>query len=101
MNTANGYTHLSSRQGSNYRQFFVNGTRIRAETLYRETVGADPRTPQQVADDFGVPLEAVLESIRYCEENENLLRQEREEDLADIRARGLDKPPLVPADQSD
>jgi hypothetical protein len=28
------------RGGSNYRQLFVNG-RIRAEVLYRETVGPD------------------------------------------------------------
>ncbi len=51
-----------------------------------------------MARDFGVPVEAVVEAIDYCQRNEDLLRQEREEDLADIRARGLDKPPYVPAD---
>lgn len=98
MSESNSYQHLERRQASNYRQFFVKGRRIRAETLYRETVGIDPRTPEEVARDFEVPLEAVLESIHYCEHNEDLLRQERDEDWADIRARGLDKPPLVPRD---
>ena len=92
------YRFLESRPRSSYRQLFVKGRRIRAEVLYRETVGIDPRTPEQVAEDFEVPLEAVLESIDYCIHNEALLRQEREEDLEEERALGLDKPPLVPPD---
>jgi len=98
MTNSNGYQYLERRPGSNYRQLFVKGRHIRAEVLFRETVGVDPRTPEEVARDFDVPLPAVLESIHYCEHNEDLLRQERDEDLADMRARGLDKPPLVPAD---
>jgi hypothetical protein len=80
------------------KQLYVKDRRIRAEVLYRETVGEEPRTPEEVARDFEVPLEAVLESIDYCVKNEDLLRQERDEDLAWIRAKGLDKPPLVPPD---
>jgi hypothetical protein len=95
MNDANGYKYLGPKRGSLYRQFFVLN-RMRAETLYLETIGDDARTPQEVAEDFDVPLEAVLEAIRYCEENESLLRQEWEEDEASIRAHGWDKPPVVP-----
>ena len=39
---------LGPKPGSNYRQLFVNG-RIRAEILYRETVGQEPLTPEEVA----------------------------------------------------
>jgi uncharacterized protein (DUF433 family) len=92
------YKYLAPRYGSNYRQWFVKDRRIRAETLYRETVGLDPRTPEAVAEDYDVPVEAVYEAIHYCKHNEELLRQEREEVLADIRAMGLDKPPYVPPD---
>jgi hypothetical protein len=48
-------------------------------------LGEDARTPQQVAEDLELPLEAVLESIDYCVHNQELLRQEREEELARIR----------------
>jgi hypothetical protein len=41
-------------------------------------------------------VEAVAEAIHYCLHHEEVLRQEREAVLADIRARGLDKPPFVP-----
>ena len=39
------YQHLESRPGSNYRQFFVKGRRIRAEVVYRCTVGPEGRPP--------------------------------------------------------
>jgi uncharacterized protein (DUF433 family) len=94
--SANNYQHLEGRPGSNYQQLFVKGRRIRAEVLYRETIGEEPRTPEEVARDFDVPLQAVLESIDYCQKNEDLLRQERERGLQRIRALGLDQPPLVP-----
>jgi hypothetical protein len=98
MNEETRYKYLGLWRGSNYRQFFYKGRKIRAETLYRETVGREPRTPQEVAEDYDVPVEAVLEAIDYCTRNEDLLRQEREAEAALIRARGLDKPPYVPPD---
>ncbi len=98
MGGTNGYKYLDRWPGSNYRQYFYKKRKIRAETLYRATLEPDARTPEEVARDFDVPVEAVLEAVDYCQRNEDLLREEREEDLADIRARGLDKPPYVPAD---
>jgi uncharacterized protein (DUF433 family) len=94
----NQYKYLGPRYGSSYRQYFVKGRRIRAETLYRETVGLEPRSPEEVAEDFDVPVEAVYEAIRYCQENESLLRQERDEETKLIRARGGDKYPFAPPD---
>jgi hypothetical protein len=71
--------------------------KIRAETLYRATVGPEPRTPEEVAGDFDVPVEAVREAMDYCTRNQALLDQERRAVLDDIHARGLDKPARVPA----
>jgi hypothetical protein len=90
------YQFLEPRAESNYRQLFVRGRSLRAETLYRATIGAEPRMPEEVAADFGVPLAAVHEAVHYCLYNEELLRREREVVLTDIRSRGLDKPPYVP-----
>ena len=100
MTQVNGHTYkyLEPRPDSNYRQLFFTGKKIFAQTLYRATVGPDPRTPEEVARDFEVPVEAVHEAIHYCLHNEDLLRRERDEELELIRKRGLDKPPYVPAD---
>ena len=91
------YQLLEPRAESNYRQLFVCGNSLRAGTLYRATIGAEPRTPEEVAADFGVPLAVVHEAVHYCLHNEELLRQEREAVLADIRARGLDEAPMDPS----
>ena len=60
------YKYLGPWRGSNYRQYFYKERKIRAEVLYRETVGLEPRTPEEVAQDYDVPVEAVLEAIHYC-----------------------------------
>jgi len=93
----NQYKYLAPRYGSNYRQYFLKGSKIRAETLFAETVGPDAHTPEQVAEDYEVPVEAVYESIRYCQENEEVLNQDWEMEEASIRAHGLDKPPFAPS----
>ena len=85
----NQYAHIGPRASSNYRQYFVNGTRTRAETIYRYVVGPDPQTPEQVADDCGLPVEAVVECIRYCEANAELLIEESTADWNDMACRGL------------
>ena len=90
------YKYLGPWRGSNYRQYFYKERKIRAEVLYRETVGLEPRTPEEVAKDYDVPVEAVLEAIHYCTHNEELLRQERERELEKIRADGRDKYPYAP-----
>ena len=87
------YKFLEPRPASNYRQLFLRGRNLRAEILYRATIGPEPRTPEEVAHDYGVPLEAVEEAAHYCLHHEARLRQEREEVFADIWRQGLDQPP--------
>ena len=89
------YKHLRPKPGSNYRQLFVNG-RIRAEILYRETIGLEPLSPEQVADEYGLPVEAVLEAIDYCARNQELLEAERSRETDRIRAAGRDRWPYAP-----
>ena len=79
------YRYLKPKPGSNYRQLFVNG-RIRAEILYRETVGPEPLTPVEVAKEYGLPVEAVREAIDYCIRNPELLDAERAREASRIQA---------------
>ncbi len=97
MSKQSEYKHLMPKRGSNYRQLFVNG-RIRAEVIYRETVGLEPLTPEEVAREYNIPVEAVLEAIDYCVRNKALLDEERAREQASIKARGLDKWPYAPRD---
>jgi uncharacterized protein (DUF433 family) len=72
------YRFLEPRPGSNYRQLWVKGRHMRAEVLYRCTVGPEPRTPEEVAEDYNLPVQAVQEAIDYAVAHESLLTAERE-----------------------
>src|SRR5262245_32326790 len=88
------YTYLRRKPGSNYKQLFVG--RIRAEVLYRETVGREALTPEGVAREYGLSVEAVFEAIDYCQKNKELLDAERAREAKRIADAGRDKWPYAP-----
>jgi len=92
------YKHLEHRPCSAYRQMFVKGRKLRAWFLYDETRGDEPMTPEEIAADYDLPLEVVLEAIDYCKNNLELIYAEIDREWEDIRRLGLDKPPFVPPD---
>jgi uncharacterized protein (DUF433 family) len=87
--TETQYQHLEPRPGSNYRQSFLKGRRIRAAVADEAIHGPDPFTPEEFARDFQVPMEAVLEALDYVAKNRPLIERERDHDAARLRARGL------------
>jgi uncharacterized protein (DUF433 family) len=89
---ATHYQHLEPRPGSNYRQLFLKGRRIRAAVVHEAVYGPDPYTPEEFAREYGVPLDAVREAIDYVSNNLPLIEAERDREAADIQARGLDRP---------
>ena len=58
------WIYLAPNSKSAYKQLFIKGTRIRAEVVYRLSVGREPMTAEEIAADYGLPLEAVKEAIR-------------------------------------
>jgi hypothetical protein len=88
------YNYLKPKRGSRYKQLFFG--RIRAEVLYRETVGPEPLAPAEVAREYNVPLDAVLEAIDYCTKNKELLDAERAREETAIKSAGRDKWPYAP-----
>ena len=91
--TETRYQHLEPRPGSNYRQLFLKGRRIRAAVVHEAVHGPDPYTPEEFAREYDVPLEAVLEALDYAARNLSLIEAERDREALDVRARGLDRPP--------
>ena len=77
------WKHLGPDPKSAYRQLFVKGTRIRARVLYGLYKSADePMSPEEIAADYDLPLDAVREAIAYCETDppeiaEDFAREER------------------------
>jgi uncharacterized protein (DUF433 family) len=96
MNSVTDYKHLEPRTGTRFQQLFVKGKKYSAERIYREAVGEDARTPEELAHDFELPVEAVLECIHYCTHNVELLNRERAEELARIEEHEKRYPSLKP-----
>jgi uncharacterized protein (DUF433 family) len=89
MSTTITYQYLERRPKSSYRQLYVKGTRIRAEILYGAHINAEePMTPEEIAADFGLPLEAVKEAIAYCRTDPPEIAADHAEELALMEARG-------------
>jgi uncharacterized protein (DUF433 family) len=86
------YQHLEPRPGSNYRQLFLKGRRIRAAVVDQAIHGPDPFTPEEFAREYQVTLEAVLEALDYVAQNRPFIEQERDNGAARLRAWGLDGP---------
>ena len=69
---------------SNYKQLSVKGTRIQARTIYGFAIGEDAESPEELAQNFGVPLEAVLEAIEYCESDPPEIREDFEREQRNV-----------------
>lgn len=90
------YRYLAPRPESRYRQLFIKGTRIRAEILYSLTVPSadtgEVYTPEQIADDYGLPLEAVHEAIAYCKSNPPEIENDRRSEELIAEMSGMNHP---------
>ncbi len=89
------YKFLEPRPGSLYRQLWLKGKRIRAEILYYAYVHAEegePRTPEEIAADYGLSVEEVREAIDYCQTHlEVILADHAREDRL-MEASGMNHP---------
>jgi len=91
--TPKQWQYLEPRPKSAYRQLFLKGTRIRAEIIYGMTVdGNEPMTPEEVAADFGLPLEAVQEAIAYCQSNPPEIEEDHRGEERVMEATGMNDP---------
>ena len=87
MSTVTNCSFLVAEPGSAWEERVIDKTGVRASTLAL-AVRNDGRTPEQVAADFEVPLEAVLEAIEYVDSHAHELEQRRRAELEDLVRRG-------------
>lgn len=87
------WKYLEARPNSFYRQLFVKGTQIRARSLYGwHRSEEEPMSPEQLAAEFGLPLEAVYEVIAYCRANPPEIEQDFRREEALMEATGMSDP---------
>ena len=74
--TPKTYRFLAERSGSSYRELFVSGTSVRAQSLVSEMEN-EGLTPEEIAAAYHLPVEAVQEAVGYVHDNEEFLAAER------------------------
>ena len=91
--TSTTWKHPAPNPKSKYKQLFIKGRRIRARTLYGAYMSAEePRTPEEIAIDYDLPLEAVREAIAYCQSDPPEIREDFEREERIMEATGMNDP---------
>lgn len=91
--TTTAWKHLAPNPKSAYKQLFLTGRRIRARDLYGLFMSADePMTPEEIAADYALPLEAVQEAIAYCQSDPVEIREDFEREERIMEATGMNDP---------
>ncbi len=91
--TSTTWKYLAPNPKSAYKQLFIRGRRIRARDLYGFFMNADePMTPQEIAADYGLPLEAVQEAIAYCQSDPPAIKEDFEREERIMEATGMNEP---------
>jgi len=87
------WKHLAANPKSAYTQLFIRGTRIRARVLYGLYMSdEEPMTPEEIAAEFSLPLEAVQEAIAYCQSDPPEIKKDFEREELLMEACGMNDP---------
>ena len=87
------YKYLARKPKSVYKQLFIKERWVSARTLYGLYVNEEmPMTPEEIAADYNLPLEAVQEAIAYCESNPPEIAQDYAREEALMQATGMNHP---------
>jgi uncharacterized protein (DUF433 family) len=88
-----GYKYLVRKPKSVYKQLFIKERWISARTLYGMYARDEsPMTPEEIAADYDLPLEAVQEALAYCESNPPELAEDYAREEAVMEATGMKDP---------
>lgn len=90
------WRYLVERRHRWRRQLSLKGRNMTAAQLVA-TMKANAMTVEQAAADFDLPLEAVEEAARYCEEQKDLIALEGLEERRYLMEKGyrLEPPPVL------
>ena len=74
------YSRLEYRQDESKEIPYIQGTNFRVDNIYVFAHMALGMSPEDIAKEKGLSLEVIMQSFRWCKENENLLSRVLEEE---------------------
>lgn len=76
------------------RQLYVKGRRLLASTVWQD-MHINELSLNDIAANFSLPIEAVVEVVRYCETNQELLQMEADEERRRLEEKGVTIEPTL------
>jgi uncharacterized protein (DUF433 family) len=90
------WQYLVARTHPWRRQLYIKGRKLLASTIWQDMI-ANEMTPEQAAENWDLPLSAINEAIRYCENHQDLLQLEADEERFRLEAKGASLEPKTAA----
>src|SRR5437870_1348818 len=85
------WKYLGPRRNSSRKQLYIKGRGISARTLYGKFMSeTSPMTPEEIAADYNLPVEMVLEAIEYCKTDPPEIREDHAYEQRLLKAIGRD-----------
>lgn len=82
------WRYLITRAHPWRRQMSIKGRRLLASTVWSD-LRVHHQTPEEAAEEWGIPVEAVDEAVRWCEANRALLEMEAQEEARYLHSAGV------------
>ncbi len=82
------WQYLEKRPHSWRQQLYLKGRRLTAFGVWMDMM-VNGETPEEAAFNWDLPLEAVKETIEYCETHRELLQSEAEQERRYLKDRGI------------
>ena len=93
-NSSTQWQYLELRPSSWRKQLYIKGRKLTAFTVWSDTIAND-ETPEEAAENWELPLEAINEAIEYCSSHQELLIEEAEEERRYLEERGVILEPKI------
>lgn len=82
------WQYLVARDHPWRRQLYIKGRKLLASTIWQDMI-ANQMSPEEVAENWDLPLSAIYEVIRYCESHQELLKLEADEERYRLETKGV------------
>lgn len=82
-----GYRYLVARDHSRRRQLYIQGRNLTVGQLV-SSMRADQLRPEQAAERYDLPFEAIQEALAYYQTHRELIDAEAEADKHDLQEKG-------------
>ena len=93
-NSSTQWQYLEQRPHPWRKQLYIKGKRIKASVIYSDAI-VNEETPEETAENWDLPLEAIAEVIKYCESHQELLKQEAAEGRRLLEEKGVRVDPKI------